>query len=27
VYQLLMMIREVEEIIGRRITVDEWSRL
>jgi hypothetical protein len=27
VHQLRMMIREVEEIIGRRITVDEWSRL
>ncbi len=22
--QLLMMIREVEEIIGREITVEEW---
>ena len=25
--QLRIMIREVEEIIGRRIVVDEWSRL
>jgi len=25
--QLRMMIREVEEIIGRKITVDEWNRL
>jgi len=25
--QLRMMIREVEEIIGREITVDEWNRL
>jgi len=25
--QLRMMIREVEEIIGREITVEEWSRL
>jgi len=27
VHQLRIMIREVEEILGRRITVDEWSRL
>lgn len=25
--QLRMMIREMEEIIGREITVDEWNRL
>lgn len=25
--QLKMMIREVENIIGREITVDEWNRL
>jgi len=25
--QLRMMIREVEEIIGRKITVDEWTEL
>ena len=25
--QLRMMIREVEEIIGRKIAVDEWNRL
>ena len=25
--QLRMMIREVEKIIERRITLDEWSRL
>ena len=25
--QLRMMIREVEEIIGRKITTDEWNRL
>ncbi len=25
--QLRMMIREVEEIIGREITVDEWNKL
>ena len=25
--QLRMMIQEVEEIIGRKITVDEWNRL
>ena len=25
--QLRMMIREVEEIIGRKITSDEWNRL
>ena len=25
--QLRMMLREVEEIIGRKITVDEWNRL
>ena len=25
--QLRMMIREVEEIIGREITVEEWDRL
>lgn len=25
--QLRMMIREVEGIIGRKITVDEWNRL
>lgn len=25
--QLRMMIREVEEIIGRDITVDEWNKL
>ncbi|MBI4641269.1 MAG: type II toxin-antitoxin system HicA family toxin [Candidatus Tectomicrobia bacterium] len=25
--QLLMMIHEVEEIIGRGIAVEEWSRL
>lgn len=25
--QLRMMIREAEEIIGRRITVDEWNNL
>lgn len=25
--QLRMMIREVEGIIGREITVDEWNRL
>ncbi|HHT9126798.1 MAG TPA: type II toxin-antitoxin system HicA family toxin [Candidatus Brocadiia bacterium] len=25
--QLRMMIREVEEIIGRKITADEWNRL
>lgn len=25
--QLRMMIREVEDIIERRITLDEWSRL
>lgn len=25
--QLRMMIREVEEIIGREITADEWNRL
>ena len=27
VHQLRIMIREVEEILGHRITVDEWSRL
>lgn len=27
VHQLRIMIREVEEIIDRKITVDEWSRL
>jgi hypothetical protein len=27
VHQLRVMIREVEEILGRGITVDEWSRL
>lgn len=25
--RLRMMIREVEEIIGRKITTDEWNRL
>ena len=25
--QLRMMLREVEEIIGRQITVDEWNNL
>jgi len=25
--QLRMMIREVEEIIGRQVTADEWHRL
>ena len=25
--QLRMMIREVEEILGRRISVEEWTRL
>jgi predicted RNA binding protein YcfA (HicA-like mRNA interferase family) len=25
--QLRMMIQEVEEIIGRKIAVDEWNRL
>ncbi|MGA2516704.1 MAG: hypothetical protein ABSG44_09150 [Thermodesulfobacteriota bacterium] len=25
--QLRMMIREVEEILGREVTVDEWNRL
>ncbi|MBI2864243.1 MAG: type II toxin-antitoxin system HicA family toxin [Chloroflexi bacterium] len=25
--QLRMMLREVERIIGRQISVDEWSRL
>jgi hypothetical protein len=25
--QLRMMIQEVEEIIGREITVEEWNRL
>ena len=25
--QIRMMIREVEEVIERRITLDEWSRL
>jgi hypothetical protein len=25
--QLRMMIREVEEILGREVTVDEWDRL
>jgi hypothetical protein len=25
--QLRMMIREVEEIIGREITIEEWNRL
>ena len=25
--QLRMMIREVEEIIGREITAEEWNRL
>ena len=25
--QLRMMIREVEEIMGREITVDEWNKL
>lgn len=25
--QLRMMIREVQEIIGRKITTDEWNRL
>jgi hypothetical protein len=25
--QLRMMIEEVEEIIGRKITVDEWNQL
>ena len=25
--QLRMMVREVEEIIGRKIAVDEWNRL
>lgn len=24
--QLRMMIREVEEILGRKITVDEWNK-
>ena len=27
VAQLRMMIREVEEIIGRKITVEEWNSL
>ena len=25
--QLRMMTREIEEIIGRKITVDEWNKL
>jgi len=25
--QLRMLIREVEELIGREVTVDEWNRL
>lgn len=25
--QLKVMVREVEEIIGRKITVDEWNKL
>ena len=25
--QLRMMIREVEEILGREVTADEWNRL
>lgn len=25
--QLRMMIREIEEIIGRKITTEEWNRL
>jgi hypothetical protein len=25
--QLRMMIREMEEILGREVTVDEWNRL
>lgn len=25
--QLRMMIQEVEEILGREVTVDEWNRL
>jgi hypothetical protein len=25
--QLRMMIREIEEILGREVTVDEWNRL
>ena len=25
--QLRMMIREVEEILGRKVTVEEWDRL
>jgi len=25
--QLRIMVREVEEIIGREITLDEWTRL
>lgn len=25
--QLRMMIREVEEIVGREITVDKWNKL
>jgi hypothetical protein len=25
--QLRMMIREVEEILGREVTVEEWDRL
>ncbi len=27
VAQLRMMIREIEEILGREITVKEWNRL
>jgi hypothetical protein len=27
VHQLRMMIREIEEILGREVTVDEWTRL
>ncbi|MBM4467406.1 MAG: type II toxin-antitoxin system HicA family toxin [Chloroflexi bacterium] len=27
VHQLRIMIREVEEIIDRKITVDEWNKL
>jgi hypothetical protein len=25
--QLRMMIREIEEILGREVTADEWNRL
>lgn len=25
--QLRMMLRELEEILGRRVPLDEWSRL